>query len=139
MYLSPSRAFIRIARELLASKSGVYFIKHHVVQNLVIQKYMANSVDVEGVRAVIIEYFNNVGLDSEVHVCVCVCVCACARTHTSTPTHTHTQRAALELTYQYKESGRKPEILVRHFRQRIHLHTYMCVCVCARALARARV
>ena len=79
MYLSPSRAFIRIARELLASKSGVYFIKHHVVQNLVIQKYMANSVDVEGVRAVIIEYFNNVGLDSEVHVCVCVCVCVRAR------------------------------------------------------------
>ena len=78
-------AFIRTARELLATKSGVYYIKHHVVQNIVIQKYMANSVDVEGVRSVIIEYFNDVGLDNE--------------------------RAALELTFQYKESGRKAELL----------------------------
>ena len=78
-------AFISTAREMLATQTGVYHIKHHVVHNVIISKYMSNSVDVEAVRAVIIDYFAGMGPENE--------------------------RAALELTYQFKEAGRKPELL----------------------------
>jgi len=78
-------AFLTTAREMFATKTGVYHIKHHVVQNIVIHKYMSNTVDVEGVRAVIIDYFTDMGLDKE--------------------------RAALELTYQFQEAGRKADLL----------------------------
>jgi hypothetical protein len=70
-----------VARDMLISKTGVYYIRHHVLQNIVIHKYMSNSVDVEGVRSVIIDYFTAMGLDKP--------------------------RAALELSYQFKEAGRK--------------------------------
>jgi hypothetical protein len=78
-------AFISVARDLLITQTGVYYIRHHVLQNIIIHKYMSNSVDVEGVRSVIIDYFMGKGLDKA--------------------------RAALELTFQFKEAGRKAELL----------------------------